>query len=97
MRYKPIRRKDGTIYLCPCQLDSATENKIDIKDEIILELESLNSEILEALKIIYKDDYVDGFIQYTKDAKEQMLIKAIKQATGKSIEEVLAEWNAEDK
>lgn len=38
MIYKPIPRKNGSVYLCPIALSSATEDPITTKDEVIYEL-----------------------------------------------------------
>ena len=49
MQYKAIKRKDGSIYMCPCLLESVVENQPTLEQQIILELhercESLAQEI----------------------------------------------------
>lgn len=55
----------------------------------IRKLKEQNEEMIEILKIIFKDDYYESFQEYTRESKEEMLIKIIEKVTGKTIEEIL--------
>ena len=50
MKYKSIKLKNGDVYCCPWQQESATERSLNILEQIIIEL----SERIEEL-----ENYID--------------------------------------
>lgn len=77
-----------------CLKDAEDRCKLWMDSGVLLskrihELEQQNKQMLEVLKIIYKDDYLDSFMEYTHDSKEKMLVDAIESVTSKKIEEVM--------